>query len=65
MMYLWTGEVTAEGQGFRVIGTGHDGVMKFPPGMASKLPAVMSLRLLGMNANGKVYSVDRIYRLVQ
>jgi hypothetical protein len=63
MMYLWTGEVAAEGQGFRVLGTGPKGAFQFPQGFAKTLPAVLHLRLTGMNANGKVYVVDRTYQL--
>jgi len=63
MMWLWTGEVSAEGQGYRVLGTGPQGVLGIPGGMVKSFPAVLALRLYGLNANGKVYSLDRIYRL--
>jgi hypothetical protein len=65
MMYLWTGEVVADGQGFRVLATGNGTTRKIPGGMVRNLPAVLSLRLYGMNANGKVYAADRVYRLVK
>jgi hypothetical protein len=65
MMWLWTGEVGIDGQGFRVLGTGPEGEMRIPPGIVRRNPAVLNLRLTGMNANGKVYFVDRIYRLGQ
>jgi hypothetical protein len=61
MMYLWTGEVAANGQGFRVVGTGAGGMMRLPKMFAGH---VMSVRLYGLNANGKLYSLDRIYRVV-
>ena len=63
MMWLWTGEATADGQGYRVIGTGEKGTLQISPGMAVNYPAVLNLRLYGMNANGKVYSVDMTYQL--
>jgi len=63
MMWLWTGEATVDGEGYRVIGTGQKGTLSFPPHVAVNYPAVMDLRLYGMNANGKVYSVDRTYQL--
>ncbi len=63
MMYLWTGEVTAGGQGYRVLATGAEGEFRIPPRMAGRLPASLTLRLLGMNALGKVYSISRVYRL--
>ena len=65
MMWLWTGEVSTDGQGYRVLGTGQQGEMRVPAGLASQYPAVMNLRLAGMNANGKIYFLDRIYRLAQ
>jgi hypothetical protein len=65
MMWLWTGEVSADGQGYRVLGAGLEGEMRIPAGIAKLYPAVMSLRLAGMNANGKVYFFDKVYRLTQ
>ena len=65
MMWLWTGEVSAEGQGYRVLGVGQEGEMRIPAGIAKRYPAVLSLRLAGMNANGKVYFLDKVYRLTQ
>jgi hypothetical protein len=58
MMWLWTGEVAADGQGYRVIGTGQRGMLWPLADLAKRFPAVMHLRLYGMNANGKVYSLD-------
>lgn len=63
MMYVWTGEVPTGAQGFRVLGTGADGIVRVPSELARSAPAVISIRLFGMNANGKLYSVDKIYRL--
>jgi Domain of unknown function (DUF5060)/Protein of unknown function (DUF4038)/Putative collagen-binding domain of a collagenase len=63
MMWLWTGEVSAQGQGFRVLGTGPNGTFTIPPGIVRTFPAVLALRLYGMNANGKVYAIDRTYRV--
>jgi len=59
MMWLWSGEVTADGQGYRVLATGPKGMLAAPAGLATRFPAVMDLRLYGMNANGKVYALDR------
>jgi hypothetical protein len=64
MMYLWTGEVAVEGQGSRVIGTGAKGTLKIPAGLATKFPAVLSVRVAALNANGKAYVADRVYKLV-
>lgn len=65
MMWLWTGEVAADQEGFRVIGTGAQGRFAIPAGIAKSYPAMMALRLYGMNANGKVYSLIKIYKLIQ
>ena len=65
MLYLWTGEIANELQGYRVVGTGDKGNFQTPANMAKHYPAVFHLRLFGMNANGKVYSADRTYQLTQ
>jgi hypothetical protein len=65
MYYMWTGEVVTTGQGARVLGTGPDGTFRIPPEFVTKGPAVLNLHLSGMNANGKVYALDRIYTLSQ
>jgi len=63
MTYLWTGEVAADGRGFRVIGTGAPGTFAIPPSIAANFPAVLSIHLTVLNANGKAYSTDRVYQL--
>ena len=63
MTYLWTGEVPAEGQGFRVLGTGGQGTFRVPAVLATRYPAVISIRVSALNANGKAYSVDKVYQL--
>lgn len=63
MTYVWTAEVSAEGQGYRVVGTGADGSF-IVPDIFRKSQGVLNIRLYGMNANGKVYLVDKLFRLV-
>jgi hypothetical protein len=63
MMWLWTGEVAAGQQGVRVLGTGPEGVWTIPSNLATSYPANLAVRLYGMNALGKVYSLIRVYRL--
>ncbi len=65
MMYLWTGEVPGGDQGFRVLGTGPQGTWSFAPHFPKSLPASLTLRLYGMNANGKVYSLLRVYNVTR
>ena len=61
MLYLWAGDVSAGVQGYRVIGTGAKGVMRPLNSLAKDFPAIMHLRVYGMNANGKVYAIDRAF----
>jgi hypothetical protein len=63
MMWLWTGEVAADGHGYRVLGTGQKGTFAVPGSLAKNYPAVMNLRLYGMNGNGKVYALDRALQI--
>jgi hypothetical protein len=63
MMYLWTGEVTADGEGFRVIGTGPEGIFNIPASIAARYPAGIHVRVTGMNGYGKVYMADRNFQL--
>jgi hypothetical protein len=65
MMYLWEGEVTSSGQGFRVIGTGAKGTFNIPPEIAAVAPADMTVRIYAMNANGKVYALNTAYGLTK
>ena len=65
MMYLWTGEVSSDGSGYRVLATGERGTMQIPADIGRKFPALLNVRLYGMNANGKVYQLDRVYHLNQ
>ncbi len=65
MMWLWTGEVSADGRGYRVLGTGIEGEMRIASIIAKRYPAVLNLRLAGMNANGKVYFLDKVFKLIQ
>lgn len=63
MMYLWTAEVAADGHGVRVLGTGSAGTFVVPPAIAANFPAVLSVHLTALNANGKAYTTDRVYQL--
>jgi hypothetical protein len=65
MMYLWTGESPSNEQGFRILGTGPQGTFRMDKALTQNAPSVMNVRLYGMNANGKVYMMDRIFRFKQ
>ncbi len=64
LLVEWTAEVSADGEGYRVIGTGREGTLKIPASMVKNFPAVLSLHANIVNANGKAYLIDRIFRLV-
>jgi hypothetical protein len=64
LLVEWTVEVAADGEGYRVIGTGKEGMLKVPAAIVKNYPAVLSLHANILNANGKAYMVDRIFRLV-
>jgi len=63
MYWLWMAEVSTDAQGYRVLATEAEAEAEIPIGIARRYPAILSLRLAGMNANGKVYFVDRVYTL--
>ncbi|HEV2445270.1 MAG TPA: DUF5060 domain-containing protein [Candidatus Sulfopaludibacter sp.] len=65
MLWLWTGEVTADHQGYRVLATGQKGTLQVPAGIAVSYPAVFLLRVFAMNANGKVYQISKGYDLAR
>jgi hypothetical protein len=63
MWYLWTANVPGAPEGYRVIGTGAEGTVALPADLRRRAPANLHVKLYGMNANGKVYSLDRFYGL--
>jgi Domain of unknown function (DUF5060)/Protein of unknown function (DUF4038) len=65
MMYLWTGEVAADGRGFRVLGTGASGTFVVPASLAENFPAVLIIHLTALNAFGKAYGAERVYQLTK
>ncbi len=65
MIYLWTIEATNDQQGYRVLGTTQKGEFTIPRGIARTYPAVINLRVFGMNGNGKLYSLDRVLKATE
>ena len=65
MMYLWTVEATNDKQGYRVLGTTQKGEFTIPRSLARTYPAVMNLRVYGINGNGKVYALDRVLKATE
>jgi hypothetical protein len=65
MVYEWTGEVTVDNRSYRVIGTGAGGTFRIPANLARDYPAALHVKVMGMNALGKVYALDRNYTLTK
>jgi hypothetical protein len=65
MMWLWTGEVTADHRGYRVLATGQKGNFTPQLGLAFHYPATLLMKVYGMNSYGKVYLVSRGFDLAQ
>jgi hypothetical protein len=65
MMYLWTAEATNDKQGYRVIGTSQKGEFTIPKSIANTYPAVLNLRVYGLNGNGKLYALDRVLKATE
>ena len=63
LLVEWIAEVPLDGEGYRVVGTGREGTLTLPRSLANQYPATVSLRLMLLNANGKAYALDRVYRL--
>jgi len=63
MMWMWTGEIAADQQGSRVLGTGIEGTFHIPANLTSSYPAMLTARIYGINAHGKVYMLLRVYQL--
>ena len=59
----WTAEVVLDGEGYRVAGTGAEGTLRVPASIVHKLPGTLSVRVSILNANGKAYVIDKVYRL--
>jgi hypothetical protein len=65
LLVEWTAEIVLDGEGYRIAGVGREGTLRIPPSVANKLPGVVLLRLGILNANGKAYTMDKVYRLIQ
>ena len=62
LLVLWTAE-SAAAEGPRIIGTGQKGVLRLPAALTSRVPGVLSIRVMILNANGKAYELNRAARL--
>lgn len=63
MQYVWWGEIVTTGEGGRVLGIGSSGQWDLSKILTAPSGSNLTVRLLAINANGKAYEVDRVYRL--
>ncbi len=63
MQYVWWGEVTGGSPGARLLGLGASGTFALPPELRQP-GSSLNIRTLAINANGKAYETDRVFRLV-
>ncbi len=63
MQYAWWGEVVGSETGARLLGLGSSGTFTIPRSLLKQSGSALNLRVLAINANGKAYELDRIYRL--
>jgi len=63
MQYVWVGEIVASGEGARILATGASGSFVVPAELIRREDPSLHLRILGMNANGKVYELDKVFAL--
>jgi len=59
----WTAEIVEDGEGYRVVGTGKAGTLNIPKSIVKHYPAVLAIRVSVLNAFGKAYIADKVYRL--
>lgn len=64
MLYLWTGDATVDGEGTRVLGTGPQGQFTIPPNIVRTPNGVLNLRVTALSATGKLWGLDKVFRLV-
>jgi hypothetical protein len=60
MRYLIMGEIVRDGQGARVLGSGAEGTLRVPRALLKQAEGVVSVRVYGLNALGKLYQLDRV-----
>ena len=63
MQYVWWGEVVANGTGARLLGVGSHGNFTLPSELLKEPGATLGLRVDAINANGKAYELDKVYKL--
>gem|GEM_PF-274802 len=63
MIWMWTGEASSSGFGYRVLGTKQFGEFIVPANIAREYPTALLVRVFGLDGNGKLYAADKVYTL--
>lgn len=63
MQYVWWGEVVASGEGARILAIGPSGTITIPKILLKQPSAILNMRLLAINANGKAYEADQVFQM--
>jgi hypothetical protein len=63
MMFMITGEVVRDGQGYRVLAANADGSLTVPAVILTNPEGVMGTRVLALNAPGKLYILDTVFNV--
>ncbi len=63
MQYLWWGEVTAGGEGPRLLAIGPSGQFTIAQILLKDKAETLNLKVQAINANGKAFEIDRVYQL--
>ncbi len=61
MLWMWTAEVTADHQGYRVLGSAPQGDFTLPATLGVNYPGIALLRLYAINGYGTVYMAAKGY----
>jgi hypothetical protein len=59
---LW-GEIVGGSEGARLLGVGSSGNLTIPKDLLKQSGATLQLRIMALNANGKAFELDKVYRL--
>ncbi|MBV9303698.1 MAG: DUF5060 domain-containing protein [Acidobacteriaceae bacterium] len=63
MQFVWWGEIVPGDRGVRLLGAGPSGTFSVPQELIQPGSESLNIRLFAINANGKAYELDKVYRL--
>lgn len=61
IIWLWTGEVSASGRGYRALGSTQYGEFIIPADISREYPSALLVRVLALDGFGKLYGADKVY----